>query len=142
MSNQNLSNYYNNSGQYCNHYNYSNNNYGYYNQDLYSNQTNNNNNINNNYYNNNINNKYGKIVTYYNNNPVYSYIPPSIPSQNQNDIKVENLDSKEKENQKNTKLRRGIILNIKKEDMCYLRPPEFHKAYIGQSYGKPKYAEN
>ena len=46
------------------------------------------------------------------------------------------------EKARNIKLRRGIILNIKKEDMCYLRPPEFHKAYIGQSYGKPKYAEN
>ena len=139
MNSEEAYTYYNYDYQYNNNNNYSNNNnYTQY-TNYYSNNFNNNSSVQNNY--NNENNKYGNIIKYYNNYPVYSYIPPSIPQQNVIDIKVENTSNKEKENPKNTKLRRGIMLNIKKEDMCYLRPPEFQDGYIQQTYGKPNYIE-
>ena len=88
------------------------------------------------------NNKYGYIIKYHNNYPVYSYIPPYFPPQNSNNnTQITNSNIIEK-NPQNTKLKRGIILNIPKEHICYLRPPEYQPGYIKQSYGKPKYIEN
>ena len=123
----------------------------FFNYQYPNNDSNNNNNVqsNNNYkFQNNgnyiydpYNNKYGYIIKYHNNYPVYSYIPPSFPPQNNNYTQITNSNIIEK-NPQNTKLKRGIILNIPKEHICYLRPPEYQPGYIKQSYGKPKYIEN
>ena len=125
-------------------------NYQYQNNNNYNSNSNNNydqNNKNYSFQNNNdyiydpYNNKYGYIIKYHNNYPVYSYIPPSFPPQNKNNNQTTNSYKNEKVSQ-NTKLKRGIILNIPKEDICYLRPPEYQPGYIKQTYGKPKYIEN
>ena len=119
--------------------------YPYYDQNQYNNGYNNNMNYNYDQYQNNNNyNQYGNINYYYNNNPVYSVVPPSNPSQNYSkeenkEIKVTNENKNET---KNTKLKKGIMLNIKKENMCYLRPPEYQPGYIKQTYGVPQYAQN
>ena len=128
-------NSYNIQSEYNNNYNYSNNNYDQNNNNYIAQNNNNNYNYNTSYdqYNNNEN-----IIKYYNNYPVYSYIPPSYHSQEKNEIQRTNSNLKENENKK-----KGIFLKIKKEDMCYLRPPEYQPGYIQQQYyGKPKYAEN
>jgi len=70
--------------------------------------------------------------------PVYSYIPPSFPLQNNNETKI----NKENEQNEDKQIKRGILLNIKKQDMCFLRGPEYQPGYIGQAFGIPKYAQN
>ena len=45
------------------------------------------------------NNKYGYIIKYHNNYPVYSYIPPSFPPQNKNNNQTTNLHITEKTSQ-------------------------------------------
>ena len=131
MNSQNGLNYLNN-----NQYQNNNNNFDYadnnYNQNNYYNYQQNNNYYNFNQHNNDQN---GNIINYYNNNPVYSYIPPSFPSENKNNSEINN----DKQNSQNTKLKKGIILNIPQEDICYLRPPEFQQGYIKQTYGKPNF---
>ena len=134
MNSQNGFNSYNNRNQYNPDYNNLNNNYCEQYNNNYSYQ----NNYNYPQYNNNNINQYGNIVRYYNNYPVYSYIPPSFPQQNNNEIK----ENTEKEQKKDKQIKRGILLNLKKQDMCFLRPPEYQPGYLGQAYGKPKYIEN
>ena len=131
MNSQNGFNSYNNQIQFNPDYNNLNNNY--------CEQYNNNYSYQNNYpqYNNDFN-QYGNIIKYHNNYPVYSYIPPSFPSQSNNETKM----IKEKEQNKDKQVKRGILLNIKKQDMCFLRPPEYQPGYIGPAFGIPKYAQN
>ena len=135
MNSQNDLNSFNNNQYHNNNninFNYSNNNYG---QNNYHFSSQNNNYYNNEQYNNNYN---GNIINYYNNNPVYSYIPPSFPSEHKNSKEI-NI---EKGNSQNSKPKKGIILNIPKQDICYLRPPEFQPGYIKQTYGKPNFVMN
>ena len=139
MNSQSEYNSYNIQSEYNNNYNYSNNNYDQKNNNYTAQNNDYNYNYNTSYdqYNNNYNNN-ENIIKYYNNYPVYSYIPPSYHSQEKNEIQRTNSNLKENENKK-----KGIFLKIKKEDMCYLRPPEYQPGYIPQQYyGKPKYAEN
>jgi hypothetical protein len=34
------------------------------------------------------------------------------------------------------------MLNIKKENMCYLRAPEFQPGYVQPTYGMPQFVQN
>ena len=120
--------------------------YPYYNQNQYNNGYNRYNNINYNYYQDQNNNNYkynqnGNINQYYNNNPVYPIIPPSNSYQNENENKL-SIENKNEEKEKKPKLKRGIVLNFKKENMCFLRGPEYQPGYINQTYGKPQFIQN
>ena len=125
-------NSFNNQNQNKNNYEYPN----YYGSNNYYWQ----NNSDSNYY--QFNDKFGKIIKYHNNHPVYSYIPPSFPSNNDNNIEIKESNIIKKKNSQNTKMKKPIKIDIPKEDMCYLRPPEYQPGFIQQASGKPSYVEN
>ena len=177
MSRKNANNYYDNSEGYENNEEYANdNNLNYEDNDNYyyydngnSQYTNNyyENNYNNNYYQNNNNyyennnynnNAYGKILHYYNNYPVYSSIPASVPNSSN---KFQNINNEEIGQSYSKKISKKISTDsstlkdktslksnkpkaepfkIRKEDICHLRPPEYSPGYIPMPPGKPAYA--
>ena len=149
MSSKNINNYSHNNEEFWNKY--SNNNYpnyenNYNNRNDYNNNINNYNNLNysynqnnNNYqYNNNYNNNNfnGKIIRYYNNYPVYSTIPASVPNSNKEEQDKNNYVKKESENLKKKPLLRsrkskgGIVLSYNPQEMCHLRAPEYAPGYV------------
>ena len=152
MSSKDFNNYSDNSNTNQYNYNYNNINYNNYNNNNFNNY--NNNNYNKNYYNNrnynsNYNYNYGNIINYHNNYPVYSTIPASTYLSSQSNEGQSNYSNNESDLKKETSLSyptetkegRGIMIKIKPEDMCYLRPPEYAPGYIGQMTGIPSYAK-
>ena len=149
MSSKNMNNYYdsnyNNNTNLNYDYNYSNNNNNYYNNNNYNNQYNNNQN--------NYSQPYGNVLHYYNNYPVYSSIPPQGPytnNQEQNNNNNENDYSKKSSNdftdQKPKTILRGkkgtkgaIILTPNKQNMCFMREPQYYPNFAGIQKGRPAY---
>ena len=79
----------------------------------------------------NYNSHYRNVVRYYNNYPVYSSIPASIPNSNnqaQNDGNYSKKNSKD--TVKHKKHKGAIILNYNKADMCNYRPQEYAPGYV------------
>ena len=163
MSSKDINNYYDNNEYNNNNYNLYNNlnynnNYNQYDNNNYSNYQNNYNYNNysnynyNNYSNYNINNQYGNVIRYYNNYPVYTTIPASgftsnsiasttKPAEgNQNTYEKKDSDLKGKTALKRPEVRGAIMLNIKPQDYCRARPPEYAPGLIGQKMGVPAYA--
>ena len=92
------------------------------------------------------------MIKYYNNYPVYSTIPASgftsnsiasttKPAEgNQNTYEKKDSDLKGKTALKRPEVRGGIMLNIKPQDYCHARPPEYSPGLVGQKMGVPAYA--
>ena len=157
MSSKDINNYYDNNEYNNNNYNLYNNlnynnNYNQYDNNNYSNYQNNYNYSNYSNYNYNNNNQYGNVIKYYNNYPVYSTIPASgftsnsiasttKPAEgNQNTYEKKDSDLKGKTALKRPEVRGAIMLNIKPQDYCRARPPEYAPGLIGQKMGVPAYA--
>ena len=157
MSSKDINNYYDNNEYNNNNYNLYNNlnynnNYNQYDNNNYSNYQNNYNYSNYSNYNYNNNNQYGNVIKYYNNYPVYSTIPASgftsnsiasttKPAEgNQNTYEKKDSDLKGKTALKRPEVRGAIMLNIKPQDYCHARPPEYSPGLVGQKMGVPAYA--
>ena len=156
MSSKDINNYYDNNKYNNNNYNLYNNlnynnNYNQYDNNNYSNYQNNYNYSNYSNYNNN-NNQYGNVIKYYNNYPVYSTIPASGFTSNsiasstkpaegsQNTYEKKDSDLKGKTALKRPEVPRVIMLDIKPQDYCHARPPEYSPGLVGQKMGVPAYA--
>ena len=164
MRSKNMNNYSNNNEEFGNKY--SNNNYpnykGNYNYENNYNNRSNYNNVNNynnpNYYYNQNNNNYqynnnfnGKIISYYNNYPVYSTIPASVPNSNKEEQDNNNYVKKESKNLNKKPLLRsrkskgGIVLSYNPQEMCHLRAPEYAPGYVPKydpmNPGRPAYGK-
>ena len=145
-------------------YGENNNNYNNYNDNYYQNDYNNNyyqndynnNYYHNNYYQNNYNNPYGNVLQYYNNYPVYATIPASGPYSN-NQVQNYNEGNEQYYSKKlstdSSSLKGKTALKnkpsgevtskpfkIRKEDICYLRPPGHAPGFVSVAPGKPAYA--
>ena len=156
MSSKDINNYYDNNEYNNNNYNLYNNlnynnNYNQYDNNNYSNYQNNYNYSNYSNYNNN-NNQYGNVIKYYNNYPVYSTIPASGFTSNsiasstkpaegsQNTYEKKDSDLKGKTALKRPEVPRVIMLDIKPQDYCHARPPEYSPGFVCQKMGVPAYA--
>ena len=157
MSSKDINNYYDNNDYNNNNYNLYNNlnyndNFKQYNNNNYSNYQNNYNYSNYSNYNYNNNNQYGNVIRYYNNYPVYTTIPASGFTSNsiasstkpaegsQNTYEKKDSDLKGKTALKRPEVPRVIMLDIKPQDYCHARPPEYSPGLVGQKMGVPAYA--